>query len=199
MGLFEKKQDNEMMEEQIRILATNVETLNQKLIQDPTAAITPGEAVIRKQTSETLEHVKGINETLKTRQDEIKQTVSDGLTQVRNQTQLLQRELQEFPKQREELSVQIHKLNETMTQLSHLDKKFIKELVQKIDVFNTNAYNLNQNLVQYHKEMVDLLNQRINEIGENVANKLVRTSAFFIGGLVFLAILMALVFSKLFA
>jgi len=55
MGLLGGSNKNaENMEDQIKILATNIEVLNQKLISDPNAAISPGEAIIKNQIASAL-------------------------------------------------------------------------------------------------------------------------------------------------
>ena len=85
-----------------------------------------------------------------------------------------------------------------ITSMPNLDEKFYKEFVQRMEVFNKNAYQLNLSLSGYYKQIADLLNKRINEIGEVVANKLIRNTAYFIFGMIFLSILITLLFTKVF-
>jgi hypothetical protein len=193
--LFGKK-SNELVEDQIKILSTNVEALNQRLVQEPTSAGT--ESSSGQKNAEILEQFRQASEVQKARQNELKEIMVNQLTQLNSRLAGFQSTFSTFARDREQFSMTMDKFADVVSELGKFNGAMQKDLVKQLTTFNSSAYYLNQNIVEYRKEIDDLLNQRLHEIGESVANKLVRTTTYFIIGIVVLSIILSLLFVKLF-
>lgn len=200
MGLFDSgsKGSMESVEQQIKILATNVEVLNQKLIQDPNAAITPGEAIIKKQTAEALTVLNRIDNTLRASQGDLAQSVTQHIAQLKATFEALQKQMGAFPNQKTALDEQIAKLNMVTGNLDKLDKSWLHDFLEKVDVFNKNAITLNNNLISYHKGMIDAIDHKFAEISENTSARIFKNMLWFIIAIIVLTAVFALVFSSIF-
>lgn len=193
LGAKKQKQIQESIEQQIKILATNVEVLNQKLIQDPNAAITPGEAIIKKQTADSLQYLKRIEHLMSGMNNDITDSVTSQVQKVQGTFQNMVKELDRFPQEKVQLGENIETLQRVIEQLDKLDKTWLADFLTKVDVFNKNVNNLNTNLVSYHNEMVKTIHEKVSEVSSLVSNHIFKNIFW-----VFLSIgLIAMVFTFL--
>ncbi|NJL43764.1 MAG: hypothetical protein HC945_00345 [Nitrosarchaeum sp.] len=170
LGSKKQKEMQESIEQQIKILATNVEVLNQKLIQDPNAAITPGEALIKKQTADALQYLKRIEHVISGVGTDITEAVTGQVQKLQTTFQNMVKELDRFPQEKAQLSESIKTLERIIEQLDRLDKTWLADFLQKVDVFNKNVTNLNNNLVSYHKAMVEAIDKKVGDVSQQVSN-----------------------------
>ncbi|RME52753.1 hypothetical protein D6783_03850 [Candidatus Woesearchaeota archaeon] len=168
LGAKKQRQLQESIEQQIKILATNVEVLNQKLIQDPNAAITPGEAIIKKQTAEALQYLKRIEQVQASATSEVTEAVTQQVQKLQATFQTMVKELDRFPQEKAALSESVENLKRIIDQLDKLDKSWLADFLAKVDVFNKNVTNLNNNLVAYHNGMVEAIDKKVGEVASNV-------------------------------
>lgn len=193
--LFGKKR-NELVEDQIKILSTNVEALNQRLVDEPESTTT--DQASSKKMAEILEQFRQTGEILKSKQNEQREVLLSQLSHVNSRLAGFQDTFTAFAKDREQFGIMMDKFADVVSELSKFNGPMQKELIKQLTAFNSSAYYLNQNIVQYRKETDELLNKRLQEIGESVANKLVKTTTFFIIGIVVLSLVLTLLFTKLF-
>ncbi len=200
MGMFDSgsKGSLESVEQQIKILATNVEVLNQKLIQDPNAAITPGEAVIKKQTADALVILTRLENTLRATQGDLAASVTQHIVQLKATFETVQKQLAALPNQKTAIDEQIAKLSTVTGNLDKLDKSWLHDFLEKVDVFNKNAITLNNNLISYHKGMIDAIDHKFAEVSENTSAKIFKNMLWFIIAIMVLTAVFALVFSWFF-
>ncbi len=180
MGLFdggEKKEQLTNMEQQIRILSTSIEAINQRL--SSTDAVAGGYAAGDvHRTSELIEKMADLKKDIAGNFDSINQTMAK-----------LKNDLEQFSKEKDAIKGQVMKLNELMGSFAAVDKKWLRLLIERIDKFNENSGNLNDNLMYFHKNLLERVNEKIGDMGDIVANRLTRTALIGIGVFVGIEIL----------
>ncbi|MBD3304352.1 hypothetical protein GF343_04345 [Candidatus Woesearchaeota archaeon] len=147
----EKSKDKEI-QQQIRILATNLEILNQKLNQNPDAALNPAEAALKEKVDELGQNLEYVKNVLKTNQNN-----PEGL---REQKEMLQSE--------------IARLNQATQNMGCLDKDWLNSLNQHIHAFNSAASSLSQNMDATAKNMHHVLESQRAEITKRIYLRLFR-------------------------
>jgi ABC-type transporter Mla subunit MlaD len=180
MGLFdggEKKEQLTNMEQQIRILSTSIEAINQRL--SSTDAVAGGYAAGDvHRTSELIEKMADLKKDIAGNFDSINQTMAK-----------LKNDLEQFSKEKDAIKGQVMKLNELIGSFAAVDKKWLRLLIERIDKFNENSGNLNDNLMYFHKNLLERVNEKIGDMGDIVANRLTRTALIGIGVFVGIEIL----------
>lgn len=150
--LGENSKDKEM-QQQIRILATNLEILNQKLNQNPDAALNPTEAALKEKVDELGHNLEYVKNVLKTNQNN-----PEGLRE-----------------QKEMLQAEIARLNQVTQNMGGLDKAWLKNLNQHVNAFNTAAQTLSQNMNDASQNMHHVLESQKAEITKRIYLRLFRS------------------------
>lgn len=150
--LGENSKDKEI-QQQIRILATNLEILNQKLNQNPDAALNPAEAALKEKVDELGQNLEYVKNVLKTNQNN-----PEGLRE-----------------QKDMLQAEIARLNQVTQNMGGLDKNWLKNLNQHINSFNDAAQTLSQNMNNTAQNMHHILESQRAEITKRIYHRLFRS------------------------
>jgi chromosome segregation ATPase len=141
------------MQQQIRILATNLEILNQKLNQNPDAALNPTEAALKEKVDELGQNLEYVKNVLKTNQNN-----PEGLRE-----------------QKDMLQAEISRLNQVTQNMNGLDKNWLKSLNQHVNSFNTAAQTLSQDMNNTAQNMHHILESQKAEITKRIYLRLFRS------------------------
>ena len=150
--LGENSKDKEM-QQQIRILATNLEILNQKLNQNPDAALNPAEAALKEKVDELGQNLEYVKNVLKTNQNN-----PEGLRE-----------------QKDMLQAEIARLNQVTQNMNGLDKNWLNNLNQHINSFNDAAQTLSQDMNNTAQNMHHILESQRVEITKRIYLRLFRS------------------------
>lgn len=153
MAILQSKSDKEM-QTQIKILATNLEIINQKLNQNPDAAITPGEKAIRDSVDDMTKEMEYVKNVLKSTQVNMTDT---------------------FKTEKEAIAVQVEKLSKATTTLGKYEKDFLTKLMNEIEKFNINSEKLNKNIDSYQKNLSVVLDSQKAAITKEIYQKLFKS------------------------
>ncbi len=199
MGVFGSKVSVEAgVEEQIRVLATNIEVLNQKLIADPNAAITPGEALIKKQLLDTIQKLDALEQYLRNNQANTGRSMMQGAGDLKTAFLQIKQAMDGMPQERHALQEEIKRLNEVITSLSKMDKEWLGTMLTNLDTLNKNTTLLNKNMVNFYNHLLEDMGHRIDTISQEAASRIFKNMVWFIAAIVVLSLLFTLVFVKLF-
>lgn len=198
MGLLSHKSETvENIEDQIKVLATNIEVLNQKLISDPNVAISPGEAIIKKQLVETIAKLEYVENFLRTTQNNLSNELLKNAKNLEHSFNIIQSSISSIPQERHALREEIKRLNEIITSISKLDKKWLSGLLGRLEILNKNAQVLNDNLVNFYQNLIDDITKRISAISEEASSKIFKSMVWFVIGIVVLSLIFTLIFTKM--
>lgn len=198
MGLLSHKSETvENIEDQIKVLATNIEVLNQKLITDPNVAISPGEAIIKKQLVETIAKLEYVENFLRTTQNNLSNELLKNAKNLEHSFNIIQSSISSIPQERHALREEIKRLNEIITSISKLDKKWLSGLLGRLEILNKNAQVLNDNLVNFYQNLIDDITKRISAISEEASSKIFKSMVWFVIGIVVLSLIFTLIFTKM--
>lgn len=198
MGLLSHKSETvENIEDQIKVLATNIEVLNQKLISDPNVAISPGEAIIKKQLVETIAKLEYVENFLRTTQNNLSNELLKNAKNLEHSFNIIQSSISSIPQERHALREEIKRLNEIITSISKLDKKWLSGLLGRLEILNKNASVLNDNLVNFYQNLIDDITKRISAISEEASSKIFKSMVWFVIGIVVLSLIFTLIFTKM--
>jgi len=150
--LGENSKDKEI-QQQIRILATNLEILNQKLNQNPDAALNPAEAALKEKVDELGQNLEYVKNVLKTNQNN-----PEGLRE-----------------QKEMLQAEIARLNQVTQNMGGLDKNWLNNLNHHITSFNDAAQALSQDMNNTAQNMHHVLESQRAEITKRIYLRLFRS------------------------
>jgi preprotein translocase subunit SecF len=184
VGLFGNTQENPKMEEQIRILATNLEVLNQMLVKDPNLAMATGGftgGMSPQQFQEMVDNLKNIVRKIETNDTSMREVLNQELDYIKTTLKKIQDLNTEFPKQKQELDIVVKRMNSMIETFSAADKQSIVMLSKDLRDFNQNIGNLNENMQFFQQKLLETINYKVNEIGSNVSNKLARTAMIGMG------------------
>lgn len=198
MGLLSHKSETvENIEDQIKVLATNIEVLNQKLISDPNVAISPGEAIIKKQLVETIAKLEYVENFLRTTQNNLSNELLKNAKNLEHSFNRIQSSISSIPQERHALREEIKRLNEIITSISKLDKKWLSGLLGRLEILNKNTSVLNDNLVNFYQNLIDDITKRISAISEEASSKIFKSMVWFVIGIVVLSLIFTLIFTKM--
>jgi hypothetical protein len=152
MALLSSKTDKDI-HNQIQILATNLEILNQKLHQNPDAAISPGEVAIRDSLDEVQKEMVYVKNVLKSTQMDVQNT---------------------FKTEKETIAAQVQKMNKATQALGKFDKDYLNALMSQLQSFNNNAEMLNKSLDHYSSQMYRVMDTQRAAITKTIYQKLFR-------------------------
>ncbi|MEM4268427.1 MAG: hypothetical protein QXK37_06390 [Candidatus Woesearchaeota archaeon] len=194
MSLLGPKEDYSKMEEQIKILATNLEVLNQMLVKDPNLGGAVGEGVggiSPQQYQELMDNIKNLARKYDAENNNLRELLNQELDYIKTTLRKIQELNAEFPKQKQELDIVVKRLNNVIEMFSAADKQSMGALTKEMRDFNQNVASLNENMQFFQQKLLENINYRVNEVGENVANKLARTAMIGVGifvviGMIFL-------------
>lgn len=189
-----------MLEEQINVLATNVEILNQKLLQTPEAVMSPGEAEIKKAVMYAIHSVNQIQDVLKSGNRDMRaylehqykifagqiDTVKVQTEELKNEREQLAQtiqvlqssvhamteELKQFPEEKRSLSGEITQLQSVADELANLNRAWLGDLLNRIEQYTTTIDRLNTSLESYNEEIRNVTEQKITQIGEQTSEKI---------------------------
>lgn len=113
---------NNNIETQLKILATNLEVLNQKIIKNPEDILSPGEKLIEERLEELEKKVNHLTDLLKS-------------TEIWNS----------LDKQKESIEHQVGQIERVVDNLQKVDKPWINESLQKISEVNASAIETAEN------------------------------------------------------
>jgi hypothetical protein len=188
--LFPKKQETlDNIEEQIKVLATNIEVLNQKLITDPNASISPGEAIIKKQLIETIAKIEYVENFLQTTQNTLASQLLDNAKGLQKSFLTIQKSIETIPQERNELREEIVRLKALINNLNKLDKEWLQGLFSRLEILNNNMQVMNKNMGQFYSNLTDEIKRQVNSISEEATNKIYKSMVWFIIGIVTVSIL----------
>jgi len=230
------------IEDQIKVLATNIEVLNQKLIADPNAAITPGEAIIQKKMNEALEKLKkveeGVHSSDKSFEKELIVRAEDLSKKLKADTEKLTKNLvaninhlsgnmlsktdemsgklqnsahhmdhtlkhvttviNTIPDEKKALKEEIKKLDNSIEDLSKINRKWLGNLFLKLDILNGNMKIINQSVVNLYNYLDVEFHKKIEEVGNNTSTKIFKNLAWVILAIAVVSAIFSLIFAKLF-
>ena len=192
MGILGDDKNYAKMEEQIKILATNLEVLNQMLVKDPNLAAATGDGfsggISPQQYQEMMDHFKNLNHKVDNNDNQLRELLNQELDYIKTTLKKLGELNTAFPKQKQELDIVVKRLNSMIEMFSAADKQSIGSLAKQLHDFNQNVSGINENIQYFQKKVVENVNFKVNEIGEIVANRLTRTNMIAIGVFVVIAI-----------
>jgi len=200
MSLLGENKDYARMEEQIKILATNLEVLNQMLVKDPNLAAATGggigEGISPQQFQELMDHMKGVNRKIDNNDNQLRELLNQELDYIKT-TLKKQSELSaEMPRQKQELDIVVKRLNNVIEMFSAADKQSMGSVAKELHDFNQNTSSINENIQFFQKKVVENVNYKINEIGEVVANRVTKTFAFVMVAFIVVAVILMFVMGK---
>jgi hypothetical protein len=197
MGLLGENKDFSRMEEQIKILATNLEVLNQMLVKDPNLAAATGEGMgggmSQQQYLELQDKIKIINQKLDNNDNQLRELLNQELEYIKTTLKKMGELDSEFPKQKQELDIVVKRLNNVIEMFTAADKQSMGSLAKEMHDFNQNVAAINENIQFFQKKVIENVNYKMNEIGQVVANNVSRTIVFAMLGLAGLSILILIV------
>ncbi len=197
MDLFKsKKTDIQDIQEQIKVLDTNLEVLNQKLIADPNATITPGEAIIKKQLLETISKLNEVESFLKKSQDTITKEMLESADILKSAFENVKARLDSLPHERDELHEEIKRLHEITDYFAKINKASLAQLLARMDILNNNVGYLNNNLFKFYDKLTKDIFERVNGISEQASSKIFKNMMWFILSMIFLSVILTLVAVK---
>lgn len=153
MALFDKKEDKDM-QTSIKILATNLEILNQKLNQDPNAAISPGEKAIKDSIADMTTELEYVKNVLKSTQSDISGAFKD---------------------EKAAMQKQIGEMNRVSEALTKLDKQWLKALMTEMEKLNKNANELDETIIAHKNDMYKILDTQRAAITKSIYHKLFKS------------------------
>jgi 2-succinyl-5-enolpyruvyl-6-hydroxy-3-cyclohexene-1-carboxylate synthase len=153
MAFLINKQEKEI-QNQIKVLATNLEILNQKLNRDPDSIISPGEKAIKDSVNDMTKELTYIKNVLKSTQLDVMNT---------------------FKNEKEAISVNVAKMDSVIKNLGKFDKAYLNEMMTHIEHFNRTAEKLNVNLEKYQKNMTHILDTQSAQITKKIYFKLFKS------------------------
>jgi len=200
MSLLGENKDFSKMEEQIKILATNLEVLNQMLVKDPNLAAATGEGMgggmSPQQYQEMMDHVKNLNRKIDNNDNQLRELLNQEMDYIKTTLKKMNELYSEMPKQKQELDIVVKRLNNVIEVFSAADRQSIGSLAKQMADFNQNVSGINENIQYFQKKVIENVNFKVNEIGEIVANRLFRTGMIGIGVFVVVGILFFILFAK---
>jgi hypothetical protein len=195
-SFFSKKQETiDNVEEQIKVLATNIEVLNQKLITDPNAAITPGEAIIKKQLIETIAKLEYVENFLRTTQTNLSGHLLENAKVLQQSFLKIQKNIETIPQERNALREEIVKLETVVKNLNKLDREWLQGLLTRIEILNKNMQVLNDNLGEFYKNMSDEVKKQFAQLSEEATSKVYKSMVWFVVGIAVLTFIFTLLFA----
>jgi hypothetical protein len=153
MAILSNKQDKEI-QNQIKVLATNLEILNQRLNRNPESAISPGEKAIKDSVEDMTKELTFIKNVLKTTQLDVMNT---------------------FKGEKDAIASHISKMDNAVKNLGKFDKAYIAEMMSHIEHFNRTAEKLNINLEKYQKNMTEVLDSQRATITKEIYHRLFKS------------------------
>ncbi len=195
MGLLGENKENAKMEEQIKILATNLEVLNQMLVKDPNLAAATGSGlgggISPQQFAELMDNLKGINHRVDDNDTQLRELLNQELDYIKTTLKKMSEINSEMPRQKQELDIVVKRLNNVIEMFSAADKQSMGSLAKELHDFNQNTSAINENIQFFQKKVIENINYKVNEIGDVVANRIARTgmigmALFVVIGLVFI-------------
>jgi ElaB/YqjD/DUF883 family membrane-anchored ribosome-binding protein len=196
MGILGDNKDYAKMEEQSKILATNLEVLNQMLVKDPNLAAATGEGVgggiSPQQYQEMMDNFRNINRKVDNNDNQLRELLNQELDYIKTTLKKMGELNNELPKQKQELDIVVKRLNNMIEMFSAADKQSMGSLAKQMHDFNQNVSGINENIQYFQKKVIENVNFKVNEIGEIVANRLTKTIAIALG--VFVLVGLGLIF-----
>lgn len=195
MGFLGENKDNARMEEQIKILATNLEVLNQMLVKDPNLAAATGGGfggMSPQQYAEIMDSIKVINRKIDNNDNQLREVLNQEMEYIKTTLKKMSELDAEMPRQKQELDIVVKRLNSVIEMFSAADKQSMGSLSKEMHDFNQSTAAINENIQFFQKKVIENVNYKINEIGEIVANRVTKTFAIVMGVFVFIAL--ALIF-----
>lgn len=133
------------IESQIRILATNLEILNQKITKNPEELISPGEKAINDKLADLEEKVEYLLNIMKS--TEIWHT-------LRTERELMQ--------------AQTAKLEKVLSNLNKVDKVWLAEMFEKMSEMNATTIEVNENMKTVAKDSAKLFDDNRDSMLKNI-------------------------------
>jgi hypothetical protein len=180
MGLLNNDKSYDKMEEQIKILATNLEVLNQMLVKDPNLAAATGDGlggggISPQQYQDMLDNFKKISQKVDNNDNQLRELLNQELEYIKSTLGKISSINEAFPKQKQELDIVVKRLNSVIEMFNAADKQSMGSLAKEMHDFNQNVTGISDNIQFFQKKVVENVNFKINEIGEVVANRIART------------------------
>ncbi len=191
MSILGDNKDNSKMEEQIKILATNLEVINQMLVRDPNLAAATGEGfggISPQQYQEMLDNFRRLNQKVDNNDNQLRELLNQELDYIKTTLQKMSEINAAFPRQKMELDTVVKRLSSVIEMFDAADKQSMGALAKALRDFNQNAGTINDNIMYFQKRVLENVNFKINEIGEVVANRLARTGLIGIGAFVVIGV-----------
>jgi len=190
-----KSQQTEDIENQIKVLATNIEVLNQKLITDPNAAITPGESLIKRQLEENIKQGEDLAKHIKNSQAELSEKLIGNAQHLEASFKQIHDTLKKIPEEKSALSGEIRRLGDIVNSISSLNKKWLVQLFDKMEVLNRNTEILNKSIYNFYKSVVDDIGRQVNTISEEASSRIFKSMLWFIISIIALTLVFNMIFN----
>jgi exonuclease VII small subunit len=153
MAILNSKSDKEI-QNQIKVLATNLEILNQKLNQNPDAAISPGEKAIKESMDDVTKELTYVKNVLKSTQLDVTNT---------------------FKHEKDAIAANVKQMNSVVKSLGQFDKDFLNDLITQFEHFNKTADKLNTNMKKYQEKVEEVTDAQKAAITKEIYGKLFKS------------------------
>jgi hypothetical protein len=196
VGLLGNDQDLTKIEDQIKILATNVEVLNQVLVKDPNAMSggnSEAGGITPQQFHEILDSLKAMAKKIETYDGGLRDVVNQEMDYIKTTLQKIQQLTVEYPRQKQELDIVVKRLNNVIEAFNAADKASMSTVAKELHDFNQNMVSFNENMQFFQQKLVENINFRVNEVGMSISDKLARTGMIGVAIFVIAGILMMVV------
>ncbi len=194
MGILGDNKNLDNMEEQIKILATNLEVLNQMLVKDPNIAAATGGGGLgggmsQQQYMELSDNIKNLGRKVDANDNQLRELLNVELDYIKNTLKKLGELTNEFPKQKQELDIVVKRLSSVIEMFNAADKQSMGSLAKEMHDFNKNVAGISENIQFFQSKVIENINYKVNEMGTEVATKL--SKAGMIGIAVIVVIILA--------
>ncbi|MBW2990107.1 hypothetical protein KY348_00205 [Candidatus Woesearchaeota archaeon] len=186
-SLLGKKDKDNLRDEELRILATNVEVLNQALNKAPLTG--GGGGLSPQQYHEFMENFRSITKKIDFTDTELRKLLTQQLAYLKSGSDKIYNFAKHFPEEKQELDIVLKRLSKVMEMFEAADKQSIVDLTKEIRTFNQRMGEYTHAISVFQTKLMDTFNQKINDLGDMVANRLARTGLIGIGIFVFVGIL----------
>jgi DNA anti-recombination protein RmuC len=194
MNILSKSDDSEKFEEQLKILATNIEVLNQRLIANPETLISPAETQAKERMDKITQMVQELNDFLKNSDSKVERTLTVQNTNVVELLAIMKRkgdtfselvkevqakleentknfsqiskEVQILPEYKKKLDEQLTQFDQRLQSLNSINKEWLHDILMRIDAFHDAIVKMNKNLITFN-DNIDIATKQIDTIVQN--------------------------------
>jgi len=201
MGFFDSgsNQDNKFKDE-LQILATNIEVLNQKILRNPEAGISPGETLIKKEIAKVEVSVARVKESLAQYVGQMN-VISQRNSALQSNFDKTAKEVKASVEGIKNLSVnsgaidnQARQLQAVVANLQTVNREWLRHFLDRVEFLNTNVSQLNAQLGATNKYLSNVASQvtesvegKINDMSNRTTTALSKNLMYYIIAIIVLS------------